>query len=66
MVFVHLHFRVIHPQHNLSFVGRACQPDFKKLSIRLQSNSLNIVINMTVDFKPIIQEQRGNGPNQLH
>ena len=66
MVFVQLHFRLISSQLNLSFIVRVCHPDFKNLSSRQQSNSLNIAINMTVDFKPIMQEQRGIGPDQLH
>ena len=66
MVFVQLHFRFISSQLNLSFIGRVFRLDFKNLSSRQESNCLNIAINMTVDFEPIMQEQRGNGPDQLH
>ena len=67
MVFVHIDFMVIpSPTQLESFNRRVCHPEFKNLSSRLQSNSLNIVINITVDFKPVMQEQRGNRPSQLH
>ena len=64
MVFVQLHFRVISPPTQLN-IGRVCHPDFKYLSRRLQSDCLNIVINTIVNFEPIVQEQRGNGPDQF-
>ena len=67
-IFVHqtLTEHALSSQLNLSFIGRVCHPDLKNLSSRQQSNCLKIAINMTVDFKPITQEQRGNGPDQLH
>ena len=66
MVFVQLHFRLISSQLNFSFIGRVCHPDLKNVTSRQQLNCLNIAINMTVDFKPVMQVQRGIGPDQLH
>ena len=68
VIFVHqtLTKHALSLQLNLSFIGRVCHPDFNNLSSKQQSNCLKNAINMTVDFKPIMREQRGNGPDQLH